>query len=186
MRRLAAGAATAAALCSVALPGCTAGSPRPAASGLSPRGLADPTPATARPSPPTSSTDPLVTPDGTIYGYLRRVVTTASGADAVVYDKVDYLEGPCLALGRSSSAPTGRQADRVCFRNVNPVERTVELAPDAVLLERPAGDPPRTLGVAGLREFLRTVREDPPVPITAFRLEVAGGVVVRLEEFRVS
>lgn len=173
---------TVAVLCSVALSGCSTGTSRPAASGLSPLGPTDPTPATTRPT----STDPLVTPDGTTYGYLRRLVTTTTGADAVVYDKVDYLEGPCLALGRSSSAPTGRQADRVCFRNVNPVERTVELAPDAVLLERPAGDPPRTLGVAGLREFLSQVREDPPVPITAFRLEVAGGVVVRLEEFRVS
>jgi hypothetical protein len=175
-------AGTAAVLCAVALSGCTTGTPGPAASGLYPFGPSDPTPATTR----TSTADPLVTPDGTTYGYLRRLVTTATGADAVVYDKVDYLEGPCLALGRSSSAPTGRQADRVCFRNVNPVERTVELAPDAVLLERPAGDPPRALGVAGLREFLRQVREDPPVPITAFRLEVAGGVVVRLEEFRVS
>lgn len=176
--RLAAGAA----LCSVALSGCTTGSPRPEESGLSPRGLADPTPTTRR----TSTVDPLATPDGTSYGYLRRVVTTASGADAVVYDKVDYLEGPCLALGGSSSAPTGRQADRVCFRNVNPVERTVELAPDAVLIERPAGDPPRVLGVAGLRALLRQVRQDPPIPITAFRLQVEGGVVVRLEEFRVS
>ncbi|MDP3711675.1 MAG: hypothetical protein Q8R60_04215 [Mycobacteriales bacterium] len=180
--RLAAGAATAAALCSVALSGCNTDSPGRAAAGPSPTGLADPTPATTR----ASTADPAGTPDGTTYGYLRRVVTTARGADAVVYDKVDYLEGPCLALGRTSSAPTGRQADRVCFRNVNPVERTVELAPGAVLLERPAGDPPRTLGVADLAQFLRRVREDPPVPITAFRLEVAGGVVVRLEEFRVS
>ena len=180
--RRAAGACLAAAFSSLALSGCTAGTPRPAASSLSPLGLGDPTPATTRPT----TADPLVTPDGTTYGYLRRLVTTATGTDAVVYDKVDYLEGPCRALGRSSSAPTGRQADRVCFRNVNPVERTVALAPDAVLLERPAGDPPRALDVAGLRAFLQRVRQDPPLPITAFRLEVEGGVVVRLEEFRVS
>lgn len=170
------------ALCSAALAGCTTGTPRPTGSDPSPRGLADPTPTASR----TSTADPLGTPDGTTYAYLRRVETLPDGADAVVYDKVDHLESACRALGTASEPPTARQADRVCFRNVNPVERTVALAPDAVLLERPAGDPPRVLDVAGLRAFLRQVRQDPPIPITAFRLQVEGGVVVRLEEFRVS
>lgn len=135
-------------------------------------------------APATATTDPLATPDGTTYAYLRRLVRTATGADAVVYDKVDHLASACAALASASPRPTSRQADRVCFRNVNPVERTVPLAPDAVLVATPADGPPRLLDVAGLRALLGQVRSDPPLPITAFRLQVEGGLVVRLEEVR--
>lgn len=67
-------------------------------------------------------------PDGASYGLL-----TALTADRVLsYDKVDFLPAACE---RRTEGEVGdpEATSRICFRNVNPLIRTVTVSPDVII-----------------------------------------------------
>lgn len=120
------------------------------------------------------------TPDGTLVGVVR-----SADATGVTYDKVDERPASCAAIAPKQPVPF-EEGFAACFSNVNPLLRTVPLAPGAVVRVLQEGDGPRTIPAAGLGAFLTSSDNTHPPAYTVFRIRVSGGRATALEQVGVS
>lgn len=137
-----------------------------------------PSAAVSAPAPEASTAGEVASgtePVGPTYGLL-----TALGADRVLrYDKVDYQPAACERRTEEEIADPEATL-RICFRNVNPLIRTVTVSPDVILGNyMPDGSVSEQSesDYDGLRRSFDNESINLPVLLT-----LAGGIVTRIDE----